>query len=450
MNNYYSLLVNRVRKTAFFIPFTVYLVIFVVCIVFFGQISYGKNINSDSSYAEILNLLVKIALFFSAILLLFSFLFVCISWGYFIYKKKKTGILFSLETANNSNENFKNQTIHISVNPIFKPILGFVKIRLQFDRTHFSKKFSLIENKTQKNGNKQLEGIYHWNLLQIKEYKLNNAIIYFEDVFQFFSLAATIPVAGQFFKHPNEMLRNDIGALPRLTEETNTKIDQIRKVEGEFLNYKNFENNDDVRRIVWKIYAKNKELVVRTPEIMDPYASHICLYPSFFSSFSIDGNETIEIPFLNFYKIMVWSAYQNLLKQGYEVQYIPDGHDALKNVLEDQQEVKLTISASNWHQSKDLKSYIQTNSASVVIISSLSDTLQVKELYERFGNEIRIIFVKLSDSFNQQGIFDWVQWVFIKNEQQDIDIYKRKWAISPMKERLKKNEKALEKMLNID
>ena len=104
----------------------------------------------------------------------------------------------------------------------------------------------------------------------------------------------------------------------------------MRKVEGEFLNYKNFENNDDVRRIVWKIYAKNKELVVRIPEMMDPYASHVYLYASFFSSSISKAMRTVEDPFLNYYKVITWSVYQNLVKQGFEVRYIPD-QDATKN-----------------------------------------------------------------------------------------------------------------------
>ena len=88
-------------------------------------------------------------------------------------------------------------------------------------------------------------------------------------------------------------------------------------MEGEYLNYKNFENNDDVSRIVWKIYAKNKELVVRIPEIMDPYASHVYLYASFFTSFNVAGSTPVEVPFLNYYKAMIWTLYQNLVKQGF-------------------------------------------------------------------------------------------------------------------------------------
>jgi hypothetical protein len=219
-------------------------------------------------------------------------------------------------------------------------------------------------------------------------------------------------------------------------------------VEGEYLNYKNFENNDDVRRIVWKIYAKNKELVVRIPEIMDPYASHVYLYASFFSRFNTDGNSAVEVPFLNYYKVLTWSIYQNLIKQGFDVRYIPDQEVAKANLADEQQWVKYSISTSKWHQSKDLKTYVKTSDASVVIISSLSDVDEVRDIIENHGKDITFIFIKLSDSFKNQNIVDWVQWVFVQNAKDDIDVYKRGWDFSPLRQKLRDNENRLEEIVN--
>ena len=47
-------------------------------------------------------------------------------------------------------------------------------------------------------------------------------------------------------------------------------------------------------------------------------------------------------------------------------------------------------------------------------------------------------------------MIDWVQWLFVKNEQEDMDVYKRKWALSLLKEKIKNNEAALEKILDTD
>jgi hypothetical protein len=316
-----------------------------------------------------------------------------------------------------------------------------------YDRNNFSQKFSLLENSKRRFFSTKIEGTYHWPLPQIKEYHVEKAILYFEDVFQFFSIAVDLPARSNFFTQPASKNVNALRVSPRKTEETTTRIEELRKVEGEYLNYKHFENNDDVRRIVWKIYAKNKELVVRIPEIMDPYASHIYLYASFFSQYSIAGNGAIDVPFLNYYKTLTWNIYQNLVKQGYEVRYIPDQEVAKNNVADDQQWVKYSISTSNWQHTKDLRTYVKTSDASIVVISSLSDAEEVHELIEIHGREITFIFIKLTDSLLNPNFFDWVQWLFVQNQKDDIEVYKRAWSFSPLRAKINKNEKRLTEIL---
>lgn len=450
MNTYFYAAINRLKKASFFIPFTIYFIVFIVVSLFFKNLINQNDTVYDSSYGEILFLLIKVAIFFAIAFLSFSLFSVVVSWVHFLYWKRKTGIVLQINTNKSTVAQLEKQEVHLHMKPVLKPFFGFIKIRLQYDNQHFSEKFSLAENSSQSFFGNTLEGHYHWALPQIKEYRIEKAVVYFEDVFQFFSLATSLAANSRFIKHPVSKDPKELNAMPRKTEETNTRIEQMRKVEGELLSYKNFENNDDVRRIVWKIYAKNKELVVRIPEIMDPYASHIYLYPSFFTHFEISGNETIEIPFLNFYKNITWSVYQSLVKQGFEVKYIADTDIASSNLSTEQERIKYAVSTATWHQNKDLKSFVKTKDASVVIISSLSNAEQVRELTVQYENEIRFIFVKLTDSFRQQNMIDWVQWLFVRNEQQDMDVYKRKWALSLLKEKIKNNEAALEKILDAD
>src|SRR5205085_2239331 len=257
-----------------------------------------------------------------------------------------------------------------------------------------------------------------------------------------------VPAQHKFVTTPPDSELTGFMVTPKRTTELNTRIDTIKKVEGEFLNYKNFENNDDVRRIVWKIYAKNKELVVRIPEIIDPYASHIYLYASFFSKFSYEGNGSIEVPFLNYYKIIIYAVYQNLVKQGFEVRYIPDQDVAKNNTGDDQQWVKYAVSTSRWQKAKDLKTFVKTSDASVVVISSLSNADEVRDLMEHSGKDIKFIFIKLTDSFKNQNMFDWVQWLFVHNQKDDIDVYKRAWSLSTARLAIKENESRLAKIVN--
>ncbi|MDQ6814867.1 MAG: hypothetical protein M3040_14120 [Bacteroidota bacterium] len=439
---------DQLRRTSFYFPFTIYFVVFALA-AFIAYKALGHNeIDAVTSYSDIFGLLLKVALAFCVAIISIAFLSVLFSYLYFIYNKRKGGIDFAVSTDLKESELHQKQTVKLVIKPVLKPVFGFIKLRLQYDEKHFSEKFSLLENSSRKLFSNYIEGTYHWSLPEIKEYHVEKGILYFEDLLQFFSMAVTLPASSHFFTQPTLAKVRSLSVLPRKTEETSTRIDQLRRVEGEYLNYKNFENNDDVRRIVWKIYAKNKELVVRVPEVMDPYASHIYLYASFFSSYAWEGNSAVEIPFLNYYKVITWSLYQNLVKQGFEVRYIPD-QDVAKNKLADEQQwIKYSISTSKWHQAKDIKSYVNTIDASVVIVSSLSDVDEVKHLIESHGKDITFIFIKLTDSFKNHNVIDWLQWLFVKDAKDDIEIYKRRWALSQLRQKIKDNEKRMEEVVS--
>ena len=447
MSMNFSRTTDKIKQAAFYIPFTIYFVVFAIAAIIGFKMLDNDQINAYSSFADIFRLLLKVALGFTVAIISIAFIPVLVSFIYYKYQQRKKGIRFDISTDVKESELNQKQTVRLLISPVLKPLFGFIKLRLLYDQKHYSKKFSLLENSRRKFFSTSIEGTYHWTLPQIKEYHVEKAVLYFEDIFQFFSIAVNLPASSHFFTQPTTKGIKDLNVTPRKTEETNTRIDQLRKVEGEFLNYKNFENNDDVRRIVWKIYAKNKELVVRIPEIMDPYASHIYLYASFFSRYNTEGNSAIEIPFLNYFKVVTWSVYQNLVKRGFDVRYIPDQEVAKNKMADDQQSVKYSISTSKWHQVKDLKTYVKINDASVVMVSSLSDADEVKDLMENYGKDITFIFIKLTDSFKNQNIIDWMQWLFVQNQKDDIDVYKRSWALSPLRMKIKENENRLTKIL---
>ena len=439
---------NPVKLFSFYLPFTWYFFLFAVCCLLgFAWIKTFEQL-PDTAYADIFPLLLKVAFWFLVAILAVSLLTVVFSFVYFSIKKKKKLVQFAVETKGTDNGNRKGkQEIYLRIHPVIKPLLGFVKIRLQYDEQHFSNKFSLVEQKAAKLISTTIEGAYNWQLPVIKEYRIEKAILYFEDFFQFFSFALPVHTSNRFYTQPHDTDAKPIKTFPRKTENTNTRIEEIKRVEGEHINYKNFEGNDDVRRIVWKIYAKNKDLVVRIPEVLDPYASHVYLYASFFSSFGNNLGEVIDIPFLNYYKTFIWSVYRQLIKQGFEVRYLPDQPVAASNTNDVQQAVKHAVSISHWQTEKDLKTYVNARDAAMVIISSLSDAEQVAQFAEQYGNDISFVFVKLTDSLGNHHVGDWLQWLFIKNEQNAITEYKRRWNFTAFRSKILNNEKRLNAVL---
>jgi hypothetical protein len=435
------------KRISFYIPFTLYFLLFSVNFLIAYKWLQHRSKLPDSSYKDIFTLLLSMALWAAVILLGFCLLTAGISFFIFWRSKKRGKVLFDLKILDSDNPQHKLQTVSIKLTPVLKPLLGFLKIRLNYDQVNYSGKFYLLQPGNDKLFNPSLEGVYHWDLPEIKEYRLEKAIIYFEDFFHFFSLALPVYAQSGFHTVPGVMNFKTLKTVPRKTEDTSVRIEELRRVEGELINYKNFESNDDVRRIVWKIYAKNKELVVRIPEIVDPYASHIYLYASFYSQFLPEDNEVIRVPFLNYYKTLCWSVYKQLLKKGLEVRFIPDQTIPLHSFSSEEERIRYSISVSAWQKSADLKSYIKPGDASVIMISSLSDKDQVKELIDRYGNEISFVFVPLTESLSRPFFASWIKWLFVQEEKDKASVYRTNWSLSLIRRRVEQNEHDISELL---
>ena len=444
----FSLLKNRIRQGSFYVPFRFQIVL--LTLVLFGAYYWLKktSVLPETSYTAIIDLFITVAVAFIAAVFAISFITAIVPWLFFLFNKKRGKVLIKVNTASKKNSITEKQKVSVSINPIFRPLFGYIRMRLYYDED-ISPKFSLINNQAKTQFfSSTLNGIYNWPLPEIKEYKVNNTIIYFEDMFQFFSFASSIPAKDNFFTQPDNNATAEIKVQPKKTEDTNVRIEQIRKVQGEFLNYKNFENNDDVRRIVWKIYAKNKELVVRIPETNDPYASHVYFYASYFNAMRTGLYSDFFPPFLNYYKTKVWNSYQQLSKQNVLIKYIPDQETKTTFADDPLEKIKYIISTSEWQTQKDLQHYFKKEEASVLCISSLIDAKQVENILDRTGKDLVIIFVQLSNAFSKIQIKDWLQWVFIKPEEDGLDKLRLMWNISPLKKKITENENKIKALLN--
>lgn len=434
-------LFRSIKKAGYFIPFTLYLMVFIAVLIpgYLKLRTMSKL--PDSAYTSIFELLLTIALFFSITIILFGLFTVLSSFLYFKWKQRQHGINLQLHTAANTLSEGK-QAISLELKPVLLPVAGFIKIRVFYDTTQVSEKFTPVSNQSSF-FKFTFKGQFSWNLPEIREYRIEKVMIYFEDFFQFFSIATTIDTTNRFFISPVQQDLNTLKASPRKTEETTTRIEELKRVEGELINYKSFETNDDVRRIVWKIYAKNKELVVRIPEILDPYASHIYLYPSFYSRFDVAGNEVAEAPLLNYYKTLCWSVYKQLSQKGFELRYQADQQIPATNAATGEEQVKYAITVSGWQQEQNLKEFVKPGNASVLIVSSLTDPEQLREFTESYGTDISIIFIPLSDAMDEGGMASWIKWLFIQNEKDQLSSYKTKWSLSPLRLKLRENEKEI-------
>lgn len=452
----FGLIKNKIRHGSFFIPFRFHIVLLLIALTAAYYWLKKTRILPETSYTAITDLFITIAIAFIATVFAISFVTAIVPWLFFLINKKRKNVSIKIKTASpnpstsvNGEKENERQQVGINISPILKPLFGYIRLRLHYDDENISPKFSLIDDQVKsKLFSPSLNGIFNWHLPQIKEYKVSNAIIYFEDMFQFFSFAAALPAQDNFITQPKNNNYSEIKVQPKKTEDTNTRIEQIRKVEGEFLNYKNFENNDDVRRIVWKIYAKNKELVVRVPETNDPYASHVYMYASYYNSMS-EGIYSDFFPvMLNYFKTSIWNTYLQLSKQNVLIKYIADQENKITFADDRLEKTKYIISTSEWQTQKNLQQYFKKEEASVLCISSLADAHEIENILEKTGKDLVIIFAKLSNAFSSVKIKDRLQWIFIKPEEDSIDKFRFAWNLSPLRKKIIDNENKIIAMLN--
>lgn len=438
---------EKLRHTGFFIPFRIHFVLVVISLFFAGKWVQQNNAVPETARTAIINVFLTVTFWFALVILFISFFSACIPWIFFLINKKNKKVSLTITTP--VKDITTEQELAINIAHITKPAFGYIRLRLFYDGNNISPKFAPINKKTNYSFySKNINGAYKWPLKNIKEYDISKAIIYFEDFFQFFSFTTILSAKSNFFKHPLQKSIVPVIVQPKKTDETNMRIEEMRKVEGEFLNYKNFENNDDVRRIVWKIYAKNKELVVRIPETNDPYASHIYFYTSFYNAVSNEMNSAFNAAFLDYFKTIAWNVFEQLYKQHNLVQYIPDQETKTFYADDILQKVKYIISTSQWQQQNDLLKYFNKQYGSLLCISSFTDARQLSEIIDKTGKSLTIIFVPLSNIFKTVKVSDWIQWLFIKPEKKSVEKLQLSFNLSPLRRNMLENEKSIEAILN--
>jgi hypothetical protein len=439
---------QRLTYISHFIPVRLYLLLFLAASAIALWWVNRQYPAEPSMGGSLLQLLVKASIAAALLLLLLSFLSVFIPFTWFAWKVYRRQVQVAIDNAEEPGKKEIGRRITMEIKPLFRPLLGFLYFRFVYDDVKRSPKFSLIRKSSSMRWLDGLQsGWYHWPLPAIREYEVQQMLVYFEDLFQFFSFSIRLPVKQSFFTRPRQIVEKETQVSPHRTEEENVRVEELKRIEGEYLNYKNFEDNDDVRRIVWKIYARNKELVVRIPEILDPYASHIYMYASFHDTLHMPENYLINTRGLDYFKNACWSIYNQLVKDGRMVKFFTDQPIPTRHFNSHHEQVEYSLVASNWQHDWDLLSHIPHKGNAIVCISSLTDARQLDQLLQR-QQGITLVMVRLSRGIRRNMIGKWLKWIFVRPEsdyeKQGFTEIRRFATMRKMKE----NETALTKVMD--
>lgn len=407
--------------------------------------------NTVSAFRPFIILMGKIALWVIIALVLLSVLSTVTTWLYYLWLKKKQDATLQLSFTTETAKGRKNKLfLNAALEGVRRPLLGFVKGRLYYDDYQLTDKFSLLSNKRKEQSfwRSAISGRSRLALPDIREYQLRGGFVFFEDMLHLFSLAVPQKIGGQFYQPPVLREEEDKEVAPKKTETLDVRIDQMRRVEGEYLNYKDFEAGDDVRRIVWKVYAKNRDLVVRMPERFEPYASHLYFYASFHAAVKAQwlGEDYLK-EMLNYYKNTVWTIYDTLSRKEWDMRYIPDQSFNVPENLPVAERNARIISNSEWQTDKTLAAYFNPKQGTVLCVSSLTDPHELSRMLEQCDGSTVVYFVKLSHTFRHFVAFGWLKRLIFLPPRDRLSRLRTRWTFSPMRFQLLSREKELQQLI---
>ena len=406
---------------------------------------YGQD---DSNLWLVMKLFLQVVKWTLVGLVVISLLSAIFTWAYFYssFKNKKIVVQAKFGDGQNEEAGWVPLSVMIGGNAI-RPLLGTIQARLVFSEKRLSEKIILDANvpKPRHWWRQGIKGSGQTYLHDRGIYDVEKIIILFCDMLGLVSLPCAIPHTQQLFTLPRTEANQKIKANPNSTEEQKHRIDIPKRVEGEHVNYKEFEAGDNIQRIVWKIYAKSGQLVVRIPETKDPYASHLYFYASFYHGFNWQGG-AFETELLNVYKDKVRNLFEALQHNGYEVKMPQDQEVAKLQGLSEKKNELFQITAASWQNQLSLTAFVNYSKAAFVSASSLTPANEIAAIVRNLPLSVPLVVVKLSDAIPspfQLSIKD----IFFRPEKKPSDKLRQPWLLSSLRRDLLKNEKEIEVIL---
>lgn len=352
----------------------------------------------------LINLLVIIAFWFVLTVFLFSTATVFFCFLIFQFGKKT---LFN-NILESGVKNVKSGFIKGNIPVYLKPLLGKLQAMIWYhernQRPTFIHKIPI--------GKFTME----LPIVHIRVYTVQEMDLLFLDFLRMYRLPAALYSVSTFSREPSVLRMEEQPVAPRVYHEENTTTDQVLYHPGEWLQFKTYETGDDVRRILWKLYAKSKDLYVRHQEHYTQHSSRITLVVFFEldTYFYKYINPTLLQFLLDKYKNMVYTIYKKLTGLHKDLELVVH-HSGKANTDE---EVKNLIAASEWQTTHH---HIELPERSHLILHSLIPPGLIQAIEEAHHQDISVIplvhdlLIKKTDRW-------WWRWLFKKKGGKAPDI----------------------------
>lgn len=407
---------------------------------------YGTE---DSNLWLVMQQFIRLLGWTAVLVTIISVFSTLVAWGYFIHLVGRKSIRLQVRFGDGLKAEAGTVPLQIGVlGPVIRPLLGRISARLVFEGNTISEPV-LLDNSLYARGSIWREGVKGTGYTVLHDrgiYDVEMVDVAFGDMLGLVKLPYPLPFSQQLYTLPREMDSSRAVAQPQSTEEQKHRIDIPRRVEGEYVNYKEFEPGDNIQRIVWKIYAKSGQLVVRIPEIKDPYASHLYFYVSYFNGIGSPSG-VFETELLNVYKDRIRNLFEALQHNGYDVR-MPADQEVPKVAGQGDRKAELfQITACNWQRQNPPAAFVKPGKAAFVCMSSLIPVDEMEWVLKNVPMHIPVVVIRLSHAIPSPFRLK-LKELFFRPEPTPVDHLRQPWLVSPLRRELVRNERAIETALH--
>jgi hypothetical protein len=411
-------------------PFRLNLFIAILCFALLTVV-YKQILERASNVVPLVSLLLTIV--FGVILFIGLIIIISLAISFLYFKSK--GSLAQLNYSQDGMQTMLHlETQNLLNLPLLRPALAL----------YFNNKQSTEPTALQsKNGlfvGKFTQSTAILSLPAAKTYQLQHLYLLFRDAFGLFNIPCKVQ-ANTTISHLPTQQSFSIDINPKFTREPEILINEKKKVDGEYLRFKPFESTDDTRRILWKVYAKTKELMVRTPEIWNPYASELQCYASFYTKIATDVQDKHMQHALSSYKQKVYSIVQGLGNKKISLKFKSDQEHTSTSDL------RMQITDSEWQQHLSLLNFASSPQPCIAIISGLAAADDVEEWLQNAKKHSLIFYIPIHQLFKQNIVASFLHRVFFVETQSIEKKLRFSWWRHPLRNSINKNEKKLEQLL---
>jgi uncharacterized protein (DUF58 family) len=207
---------------------------------------YGVTSAQPTAQHQILALMLGIAAISIGSLLAMALLSLIVSYILLRYKSHSLGLKIT-ETSKVTS----SAILHMSFTSILRPILGGIEGSARYNGTHLTPVFQISSQASQGWWRHNFTTKVAIELPVSKTYHIDQLIILFRDIFGFFSLPRYLSVQTTI-THIKPNSTEPLEIKPSRSFDATLRIQELQKVDGEYLRFKKYEAGDDRRRIIWR------------------------------------------------------------------------------------------------------------------------------------------------------------------------------------------------------